>query len=142
MYAWDFGDNTYSEIFRPAHEYTDTGTFEVVLYVSTYHGCLDTIRGLVRVEYGYTFYVPNSFTPNNDGQNDFFQGYGTSVIDYEMKIFDRWGSNIFTTESYDAPWNGSMGTTPVQSDVYVYKIKVTDYSGKKHEYVGKVSVAR
>ncbi len=142
IYSWDFGDNTYSEIFRPAHEYTDTGTFEVVLFVNTWHGCVDTIRGLVRVDYGYTFYVPNSFTPNNDGVNDFFQGYGTSVVDYEMKIFDRWGANIFTTESYEKPWDGTMGTSAVQSDVYIYKIKVTDYSGKKHEYIGKVSVVR
>lgn len=142
VYAWSFGDSSTSEIFRPSHEYTDTGTYEIVLYVATYHGCVDTIRGTVRIEYGFTFYIPNSFTPDNNGVNDYFQGYGTSIKAYEMKIFNRWGTAIFTTESYDAPWNGKTGGTPVPSDVYVYKIKVTDLYDKVHNYVGRVSVIR
>ncbi len=142
VYAWTFGDSSQSSIFRPSHEYKDTGTFEVVLYVSNYYGCLDTIRGTVRIDYGYTFYVPNAFTPNGDGINDNFQGYGTSVTAYEMRIFDRWGKNIFTTNSYDLPWNGKVGNTPVENDVYVYKIKATDADGKVHSYVGRVSVVR
>ncbi|MEO8086003.1 MAG: PKD domain-containing protein [Bacteroidota bacterium] len=142
VYSWTFGDSTTSEIFRPDHEYKDTGTFEIVLYVQTYHGCVDTIRGTVRIEYGYTFYVPNAFTPDGNGGNNFFQGYGTSVEQYEMHIFDRWGKNIFTTESYFRPWDGTFNGVPVQPDVYVYKIKVLDSLGKHHEYVGRVSVVR
>ncbi len=140
VYAWTFGDSTSSEIFRPDHEYKDTGTFEIVLYVATYHGCVDTIRGTVRIEYGYTFYVPNSFTPDGNGVNDFFKGYGTSIKEYEMRIFDRWGAAIFTTNSYDLPWDGKSGSNPAQSDVYVYKIKVTDFYNKVHDYVGRVTL--
>jgi len=142
VYAWTFGDSSSSELFRPDHEYKDTGTYEVVLYVATYHGCVDTIRGTVRIEYGYTFYIPNAFTPDGNGVNDFFQGYGTSVKTYEMKIFDRWGAPIFSTNSYDVPWDGKSGTNAVQSDVYIYKIKVTDIYDKRHDYVGKVTVVR
>jgi gliding motility-associated-like protein len=142
VYAWSFGDSSTSEIFRPSHEYKDTGTYEIILYVATYNGCVDTVRGTVRIEYGFTFYIPNSFTPDNNGVNDYFQGYGTSIKAYEMKIFNRWGTAIFTTESYDAPWNGKTGGTPVPGDVYVYKIKVTDLYDKVHNYVGRVSVIR
>jgi gliding motility-associated-like protein len=141
IYAWDFGDSAVSEDFRPTHEYTDTGTYAVILYVVNSYGCMDTVTGIVRVEYGYTFYIPNAFTPNNDGINDFFQGYGTSVSEYEMQIFDRWGKKIFVTNDYFRPWNGRSGNTAVQSDVYVYTIRVKDFKGEVHKYVGRVTVA-
>ena len=81
------------------------------------------------------------FTPNGDGVNDYFQGYGTFVKDYELLIFNRWGVQVFKSNSYDVPWDGKVDKE-VQNDVYVYKIKVTDLKNEVHSYIGKVSVIR
>jgi len=142
VYEWQFGDNSGSNDFSPSHEYKDTGTYFIDLFVSTQNGCIDTISATVRVEKGFTFYIPNAFTPNGDGSNDFFKGLGTSIKTYEMRIFDRWGINIYTTESYDHPWDGRINDTPVQSDVYIYKIWLTDIFDIEHEYIGNVTLVR
>ncbi len=141
-YAWDFGDGSASsKETDPYHTYRDTGTYEITLYVTSAFGCLDTVKGLVRIENEFTFYIPNSFTPNSDGVNDSFQGYGTFIKSYTMYIFNRWGKIIYSTGDYNKPWNGKVDD-PVQNDVYVYKILVTDMKDKPHEYIGHVTMIR
>lgn len=141
FYQWEFGDSSGTSLTSPYHTYNAVGAYEVILMTESDFGCKDTTRGVVRIEYGYSFFVPSAFSPNGDGVNDYFQGYGTFLKDYEMAIYDRWGIEIFKTSSYDFPWDGKVNKE-VQNDIYVYKIKVTDLKGEKHTYVGKVSVIR
>ena len=141
QYAWDFGDGSGSFIRDPAHTYKDTGTYEVTLFITSQFGCRDTIKGLVRIEFEFTFYIPNAFTPNGDGVNDFFRGYGTYFKTYEMKIFNRWGVIIYSTNDYNKPWDGRVKDV-VENDVYVYKIIVTDLKNKVHDYIGHVTLVR
>jgi gliding motility-associated-like protein len=141
FYSWDFGDGTTDNFFSGSHNYTDTGTFDITLIVISDHGCRDTVYGKVRVYEGFSFYVPNAFTPNGDGVNDSFQGYGTFLHSYEMWIYDRWGLLIYHTDDYDKPWDGRMNTL-VQNDTYVYRIRVTDYTDKEHIFLGSVTLVR
>ncbi len=67
-------------------------------------------------------YIPNSFTPNGDGVNDFFTAYGRNVLEFRMEIFDRFGESLFTSDSMDKGWNGMYKNQPAQLGVYVYKI--------------------
>jgi gliding motility-associated-like protein len=72
------------------------------------------------------YYVPNSFTPDDDNFNNTFQPVFTSgfdPFDYHMSIFNRWGEIIF--ESYDATkgWNGYYGQMRCQDGVYIWKIE-------------------
>ncbi|MBL0256276.1 MAG: PKD domain-containing protein [Bacteroidetes bacterium] len=141
QYQWIFGDSSGSELKNPSHTYTEVGAYEVVLMTSTQYGCRDTVRGIVRIEYGFNFYVPTAFTPNNDGVNDYFQGYGTYIKLYDMGIYNRWGLLIYHTTDYSKPWDGKI-SQEVQSDVYVYKIRVVDQNDEVHNYIGKVTVVR
>lgn len=141
QYSWTFGDSTTSELVNPSHTYTEVGAYEVVLMTATQYGCRDTVRGIVRIEYGFNFYVPTAFTPNNDGVNDNFQGYGTYIKNYEMGIYNRWGQLVYHTTDYSKPWDGKINQE-VQSDVYVYKIRVVDQNDELHNYIGKVTVVR
>lgn len=64
-------------------------------------------------EVGYfcepSVYVPNSFTPNNDGINDEFMVYGEFIAELDLKIFDRWGNSIFQTNDVAKPvWTGGV----------------------------------
>ena len=91
-YAWDFGDGSPVEHgSSAAHNYADTGTYQIQLIVMNPAGCLDTIFGTIRVEQDFAIYIPNAFTPNKDGVNDGFLPLGVGWTDFEMWIMDRWG---------------------------------------------------
>jgi gliding motility-associated-like protein len=141
QYDWDFGDGQSAGFFNGDHMYNDTGTFTITLIVISQNGCRDTVDGIVTVEEGFSFYVPNAFTPNGDGVNDSFQGYGTFLNSYEMRIYDRWGVLIYFTDSYDRPWDGRIHSL-AQNDTYVYRINVTDRRNKPHVFIGSVTLVR
>jgi gliding motility-associated-like protein len=142
---WNFGDNQLSSVFSPpAHTYADTGTYTITLITSTHYGCIDTTYQTVIIEPDFIFYIPNSFTPNDDGINDTFTGQGIFIKDFEMSIYDRWGNLIFYSNDINKPWDGraNHGNELAQRDVYVYAIKVTDFKMVKHNYKGKVILVR
>ncbi len=136
---WEFGDGSTETFYQGKHNYADTGTYRIILYISTNHGCKDTIDGTIRIDGGFSFFIPTAFSPNQDGVNDAFQGYGTFLDSYKMWIYDRWGLLIYFTDDYNKPWDGSMNS-PVQNDVYVYRIIAEDLKGEEHIYVGSVTL--
>jgi gliding motility-associated-like protein len=70
-----------------------------------------------------TLYLPDAFTPNNDGLNDEFKPvYDCSLQDYNLTIFDRWGHVVFKTNDIEDSWNGKSRSEFVQLGVYVYQI--------------------
>ena len=83
---------------------------------------------------------------DGNGTNDFFfpLGEGIDKDKFEMWIFDRWGNNLWYTQQWGNKWDGKAngGKNIVQEDVYVWKIIVYDYLGKKHSYIGHVSVIK
>ena len=140
-YQWDFGDSTFlSNDWSPDHTYGKIGTYDITLMVISADGCVDTVRGTVKVEDNFSFYIPDAFTPNGDGVNDVFRGYGIAIESYTMNIYNRWGELIFKTNNYEHPWDGRLASGPVLTDVYVYRIVLTDLHGLEHTYVGDVSV--
>ena len=96
---------------------------------------------MIEINEGFEFFIPNSFTPNGDGINDFFQGYGINFKNVKMSIYDRWGLKVFETSEYHKPWDGKIKEV-IQNDVYVYRILVTDKTDEQHSYVGSVTVVR
>jgi large repetitive protein len=144
-WLWDFGDNSdTSSAFSPTHVYSDTGTYVVQLIVQSPNGCLDTTYRPVRIFAEMAIFIPNAFTPNGDGINDFFNALGIYLIDYDMWILDRWGGKIYHSNSINDPWNGTYFDNGAlcQNGVYIYKIKVHDMKGKLHEFIGSVSLVR
>ncbi|MBI1288160.1 MAG: T9SS type B sorting domain-containing protein [Flavobacteriales bacterium] len=141
---WSFGTGDTSMAQNPVYTYEDTGTYTVTLLVVTDHGCEDNTSRRVIIEPYYTFYVPNAFSPNSDGKNDYFRGYGEGVDwnTYQMSIFDRWGEEIFYTNDIDNPWNGWFKNKQVPNDVYVWSITIYDLKGEMHTFRGRVTVMR
>jgi gliding motility-associated-like protein len=141
---WNFGTGDGSIEQNPIYTYTDTGTYIVWLEVTTDHGCQDFIRRQVVIEPDFMFYVPNSFTPNNDGRNDYFRGYGEGVDwdTYELHVYNRWGEEIFFSADIELPWNGWYKSKDVPNEVYVWMIRIEDLKGEQHVYRGHVTVLR
>jgi gliding motility-associated-like protein len=145
FWNWNFGDADTSSVFSPRpHTYADTGKYAITLIVSTLHNCVDTARQTIIIEPDFSFYIPNAFTPNDDGINDTFNGKGIGIKTYEMTIFDRWGNLIFFTDDINKPWDGKAnhGADIAQRDVYVWKVKLTDVFDNVHRYIGSVTLVR
>ncbi|MBN4062323.1 PKD domain-containing protein [Bacteroidales bacterium AH-315-I05] len=145
-WQWDFGDGNTDVGSDPTHIYTDTGIYIVQQVVFNNYGCSDTISTTVNVSGVFTLYIPNAFTPNEDGANDSFSPKGIGVLaeGYSLYIFDRWGDKIFESHDLNLPWNGSIHDRPNQAlqAVYVYKVQLTDLFNRQHEYTGHVTVVR
>jgi gliding motility-associated-like protein len=94
----------------------------------------------------FTFYAPNTFTPNEDRVNDVFipLGVGWDLEKYELNIFDRWGNNCFNTKDAGKGWDGKVnnGNEPAQIDTYTWKVNLTDVFGKNHKYIGRISIIK
>lgn len=142
QWAWTFGDGDSSLIQNPKHTYQTDGEYEVILTVANQHGCVDSTKKVLKVLPEFTFYIPNAFTPNNDVNNQYFNGKGIGIAEYELNIFDRWGERIFTTNSLLNGWDGTHRGVEAQQDVYVYRVTIKDVLSKRHEFIGHFSLIR
>jgi len=144
-YFWDFGDGVgTSNAIHPEYLYSDSGTYNVMLVATSQYGCLDTTYGEVIINGVVTLYVPNSFTPNDDGRNDFFTYYGEGIVSANLQIFNRWGDVVYKDASKAfAKWDGrAQDGKECQQGVYVYLIKAKDINGTDHEVTGTVNLVR
>lgn len=142
LWAWDFGDGTNSDLQNPVHWYEEVGTYPIELIVETQYGCLDTIVSEVKVEPVFTFYVPSSFTPDENGINDEFFGQGEGYTFYSMFVYDRWGELIFESNDDQFHWDGTFKGQQVQQGTYVYRFYLIDWQGHDHQYKGIVTLHR
>ena len=142
---WNFGDfqNSSSALKAPVFSYNELGSYIVTLTISSDKGCTDKVSQMIRIEPDFSFYIPNAFTPDDDGVNDFFGPKGAEFESFEMEIYNRWGEMIYQTSNIDQPWDGKSKTgNEIQGGVYVYKIRVKDFKDKIHHYVGNVMLIR
>ena len=140
----DLNDLTASNLQFPTHLYSDSGYYCPSLIVQNIHSCFDTIVNCFEITAGFTFYIPNSFTPNGDATNESFSGFGTFISQYDMWIFDRWGNMIFHTDNLYVGWDGkaNKGKEIAQIDVYVYLVELKDLNENKHTYRGTVTLVK
>jgi gliding motility-associated-like protein len=142
---WDFGDGTEpSGEQNPNHRYSSTDTFYVKLVVANQFNCKDSIVRIVWVKEDFKVYIPDAFTPNNDHLNDVFgiKGQAIDTRNYEMRIYDRWGNQIFYSNNINIKWDGSFNNKLVPQDTYTYRILVGELGGPTHTYLGSVMVIR
>jgi gliding motility-associated-like protein len=90
--------------------------------------------------------IPNSFSPNGDGRNDYFlprEILSSGVTSFTMNIFNRWGENIFTTSSIDGRgWDGKYNSIDQPVGVYIYEINVAFINNIKKVFNGNVTLLR
>lgn len=123
----------------------DSGMYQICLHVETICGCENDTCEWVNLKGYSNIYVPNAFTPDGDGINDFFMPslYGFSEEDYNFMIFDRWGLLVFSTDSPFSSWDGTYLSEPCIEDVYVWKVIAVDkYTGEKISQMGHITLLR
>jgi gliding motility-associated-like protein len=147
QYYWDFESNGQhtSKAYNPTYAFTTTGYYFTMLKVTSDHGCVDSVFKKLLVDEDVTFYIPNSFTPNNDGLNDIFTPKGVGIKKYHMDIYDRWGELIYSTSDIMQGWDGRhrKGGNILPEAVYVYQISVVQKEGGKvKNFTGHVSLIK
>ena len=153
--TWNFGDNTkdtkanttHTYIYDPAKDKTGTG--QTVYHARINIGkCIDSIDIIVKIP--FIKIIPNVFTPNNDGKNDYFTVEGNGLESIEVKIYDRWGLKVcsktlntsnFTYDNSSASsgsdyknyilWDGTnKNRGKASAGVYFYILNPTGKDGK------------
>jgi len=125
---WDFGDGSFSGEENPIHTYVQVGNFMVTQTVTYPFGCVFTYTVMLTVEKGYKLIMPNAFTPNEDGLNDFFGPKYIGLNKLELNIYDTWGSLIYS-ESGDniRGWDGKMKDEAAENGNYYYTFKASTF---------------
>ncbi len=121
----DLGDGTVLSSLPPYHDYTGFGTFVVTQIALSSNGCSDTARQTIVIDGDYTCYVPNAFTPNLDIHNNEFKVYSFGISEFSMVIYDRWGSEVFSSTDPEKGWDGEYRGVKCPEDIYVYKVEYT-----------------
>ncbi|MDQ3048953.1 MAG: PKD domain-containing protein, partial [Bacteroidota bacterium] len=145
-YNFGDGDTIAPNTPSPVHVYPGeaSSSYLATLMVENSDGCRDTVQHPILIGPEFTFFIPNAFTPNGDGINDYFYGNGIGIVDYNLWIFDRWGDMIWKSDYLYGMWDGKAnnGDEQAQQDVYIWKVKLTDVFGKKHNYIGTVTLVK
>jgi gliding motility-associated-like protein len=168
-WKWDFSDvaqpsqssptTTYQTI-DPYHENSENplvlfdspngDIINVKLKVTSINGCSDSVVKPVTILDKLSVYLPNAFTPNNDGINDKFFPKGRNLEfgdNYDFRIFNRSGKLIWKSEIPYQGWDGRIRESSTSSgeiaqiDVYVWRLTFIDsFTGKKYELFGTVTL--
>ncbi|MEO8760937.1 MAG: PKD domain-containing protein, partial [Bacteroidia bacterium] len=146
-YSWTFGDiyNNKDSVTNPIHTYPTVGFYTVTLTASSSNGCSATTQEVIQIFDDYVLYVPNAFTPNEDGKNEIFKPVGEGITDYKLYIFDRWGSLIFFSDDINKGWDGTYqakGDQVVQQDVFVWKIQLQNVLKESKNLTGTVTLIK
>ncbi len=128
---------------------TPTANTTYSVTVTSVHGCItDTFVTINMFCDRSEVFIPNTFTPNNDGLNDafFVSGKGLNSI-VRMSIYNRWGQLVFKLEHIapndpSAGWDGTFKGSTLQPDAFIYLIDVECELGAVYHFQGDISIVR
>ncbi len=121
-YSWNNGlGNGQTQTVFP----TTTTTY--VVTGDDVNGCTSTDIVIVTIDNSTCFNIPNVFSPNGDGKNDTWVLRGIEQYpNASVKIFNRWGGEMYNSTGYSSPWDGSYNGTPSPTATYYYIIDLGD----------------
>ena len=143
-YTWTPSTNLNdTAVYNPLGTYPDTGRFTYYVHVTSAYGCSgdDTIK--VTVVNHAEFVVPNAFTPNGDGKNDYFRpiAVGYKNLNY-FRVFDRWGERVYNSTSLEVGWDGTYNNKQAELGTYYWVVSYVDRFGQQGLMKGDVTLIR
>jgi gliding motility-associated-like protein len=126
---------------------TITSAIDSITYVVTAvtpQGCSGS--GKIKITVYSTLpdiFMPNAFTPNNDGKNDIFRPILVGMADLDFfRVFNRWGQLVYSTTRNGDGWDGTIGGKQQETGTFVYMVQGKDYTGKVHFKKGTFILVR
>ncbi|HEX9825680.1 MAG TPA: gliding motility-associated C-terminal domain-containing protein, partial [Flavobacteriaceae bacterium] len=121
--SWDFGDGNFSNEENPEHIYVKEGTYTIKQTVTYPFGCEYSSEITLVIEKGYSIIMPNAFTPNKDGLNDYFAPVFIGLNNMTLHIYDTWGGIIYAeTGENIRGWDGKIKGIASENGNYYYKL--------------------
>ncbi|MEO9964332.1 MAG: gliding motility-associated C-terminal domain-containing protein [Reichenbachiella sp.] len=97
---------------------------------------------IILTELNTSMFLPNVFTPDDDGLNDRFVAKGPKVFNFELEVYTRWGVLIFSTTDNFNGWDGKINDREAPEGTYIYKIYFEDAEGRKYDQSGSMLLMR
>lgn len=144
--SWDMGDQTtypYEPFSTLTHEFTEPGEFNVNLLIFDANGCKSDHTERICILDKRAVYMPNTFTPNDDGLNDILQVFGTGIRKIDVYVYDRRGILMAHAKELGEVWDGKRPDgRPAMIGVYAYLIELTWDNGQFFTRTGTVTLNR
>ncbi len=139
---WLVGGQMQSSVSAPV-PVRDTGTFCIRQVAVTADGCRDSSEHCIYV-FGHNIFMPNAFTPNGDGVNDYLEVYGdrTAMKQLSVNIFDRWGELVFFSNDLHFGWDGTYRGAAQEPGVFVYDMDIVYINGTTEHIKGSITLIR
>ncbi len=106
---------------------------QVIFYriraISNHSTPMESLSNLFRFQLEPLLFIPNAFSPNDDGLNDTFEAKGKFFEEYRLLIFNRWGELLYETTNPDQGWDGTFNGETLPATTYTYRVDVTDFLG-------------
>ena len=143
--TWYFGDDASEALVvgqSTIHAYSDPGQYTVSLSVESEGGCTDSTSVALCIQPQNPVFVPDIFSPNEDGKNDTLYVRGLFLSRIEFRVYNRWGEVVFETNSPSIGWDGQLRGVPAPSGSYYYTLSAIAGGATKIERVGEVVLIR
>ena len=135
----------YPNSFNPVFQPLESTNYTVTMYAYANGVLCDTASAnyFVDVLWQFSVDVPQVFTPNGDGVNDFVfvRGWGIRKL-IEFSIYNRWGELVFRTDDIRHGWDGIYKGQLQTSDTYVYDVEIETYSNQRLKKKGSINLMR
>ncbi|MEL6925558.1 MAG: gliding motility-associated C-terminal domain-containing protein, partial [Bacteroidota bacterium] len=125
-YRWQDGSRNAS------YDVQQEGQFTVT--VADQFGCEGITSVQLREQCPTQIFVPNAFSPNDDGYNDTFGPLGHNIISLRMRVYNRWGALLFESSNPELHWDGQINGRPADIGLYVWVMEVEGYRADGSEY--------
>jgi gliding motility-associated-like protein len=139
-YDWNFQNGNFSVNKNPLPQKYPVllaeKNYPVTLVVENNLGCFDTAINNIRVLKSCYIAVPNAFTPNGDGLNDFLYPLNAYKADnLEFKVYNRLGQLVFQSNEWTQKWDGTIKGEPQDAGIYVWTLKYMLRDTRKHIFM-------
>lgn len=146
-FLWTIEGNGTSTVLNPSIEFGEMpDQYLVELIAYTDEGCSDTVTSIVNIKDRIIFYVPNTFTPDEDEFNPTFTPIftaGFDPFDYKLLIYNRWGEILFESNDASIGWDGTYNGKIVKDGTYIWNIEFKEtMSDKRHVHTGHINLLR
>ncbi|MEX0813215.1 MAG: T9SS type B sorting domain-containing protein [Chitinophagales bacterium] len=141
-YSWEpAGDLSCDDC--PAPEFTALNSTEFTVVVLNEDSCYDVGTAVLIVE-PYNIFIPNAFTPNGDGENDFWELFGDleGIKYFRVLLFDRWGEKIFESNDPNFQWDGTYKGELLPPDVFAWRFSMVFKDGRSDKWHGSLTLIR
>lgn len=139
-WIWNFDDGSGDNTENTFHNYAEGGKYNVLLTIMDTSGCQDTISKEISI--ALLPVLPTAFTPNGDGENDFFLIRGGPFSAVDFKIYNNWGELIYQTNEATPGWDGTFKGKPAVLGVYTWTFEVVIPGDRNIKKSGDVTLIR